>query len=452
MVYPKISIFKQETTESYLKAALETEDFLSRHAHVTEQGTWWDLAGEQPKQVDKVDEAFLNSRSLYSGAAGIGFFYLQLWEATGEEDWLETAKDAAEYLIQTYTKDYAASHPGFHGGASGEVWFADRLYEATDDRKYLTYAKQVAEDVWEAAVKEADGTAHWQGTSDYMGDAGALVTWLDLAEVTRDSIYVERAGKVLDYVVSLKKEEEDGTVYWKLFDVHDFFPPVPAGGIIPNFAHGTAGVVFMLTRYYEAVKDPKYLDLAERGFRYLQKIAVRDGDAAIVPYVYFGEEKPPYHVFYLGFCHGPVGDAITARELYRVTGNSSYVDSVRHLTAALLKAGVPERRSAGYWNDCICCGSSGVLLHFLDGMKLSQDDTEKEHYRKLAEETADKLIHDSYQDEEGRRWYNAWTRVEPWNVQSHLGLFDGAAGSASALLSLYGAEKGIPVTQLLDFA
>ena len=43
------------------------------------------------------------------------------------------------------------------------------------------------------------------------------------------------------------------------------------------------------------------------------------------------------------------------------------------------------------------------------------------------------------------------TRVIPWNVDSHLGLYIGSAGSASALLSLYAAIKGIELTGLYEF-
>ena len=206
-------------------------------------------------------------------------------------------------------------------------------------------------------------------------------------------------------------------------------------------------MVYLLTKYYEASKDENYLSYAKKGFSFLENIAVKDGDSAIVPYIYWKDTGKAYDIFYLSLCHGPVGTAIVAKELYQATGDKEYIEFYRKLTNALVKAGVPNIRSAGYWNDCICCGSSGVLLHFIDGIDTIGD----EKYERLAKETARKLIGDAFKDDKGIRWYNAWTRVIPWNVDSHLGLYIGAAGSASALLSLYGKLENKEITSIVEF-
>ena len=130
-----------------------------------------------------------------------------------------------------------------------------------------------------------------------------------------------------------------------------------------------------------------------------------------------------------------------------MTKDQKYLEFYKRLSNALEQAGVTYKRSAGYWNDCICCGSSGVLLHFIDGMQW----TDEPKYKKLATGVADKLVGDAYKNEEGTRWYNAWTRVMPWNVDAHIGLYMGSAGAGSALLSLYGALTGTKVSQIYEF-
>ena len=57
----------------------------------------------------------------------------------------------------------------------------------------------------------------------------------------------------------------------------------------------------------------------------------------------------------------------------------------------------------------------------------------------------------AFVDENGRRWYDAWTRVTQWDVDSNLGLFVGDSGNASALLSLYAKNKGIKISTLPEF-
>ena len=280
-----------------------------------------------------------------------------------------------------------------------------------------------------------------------MGDGSTAAYWLYIAQLTDNPIYINYAKKLIDYILTFRTELPDGMVYWRFFDIHDYFPELPAGGILPNFAHGTAGVVYLLTKYYEATEDESYLDIAKAGFAFLENIAVKEDDAAIVPYLYLLQEQRVFDVFYLSLCHGPVGDAVVAKELYKATNDSRYLDFYKRLSNALERAGVTYKRSAGYWNDCICCGSAGVFLHFIDGYKL----TGEEAYKRLALGVADKLIGDAYKNEEGSRWYNAWTRVMPWNVDAHIGLYMGSAGPASALLSLYGALTDTEITPIFEF-
>ncbi len=446
MAYWKINVFQQTDTEEYLRAAIETAEWIKKQEITDEKGKRWKISGTEGKVPDKAESSFLTDRSLYSGAAGIGFFFIQLYEATKEEKYLEEAKGAAGYLINTYQSSLG-ENPGIHSGIAGEGLFLEALYAKTGDEAYRKQVIRIADDSYKAALRENDGI-HWNGYFDYMGDGGVIAYWLYVAELTGEKKYAGYAKEALDSILKLKVRNDDGSVYFKLFDPHDYFNTVPEGGVVPNFAHGTAGIVYLLAKYYEQTKDKAYLDEAVKGVGFLKQIAVDDGDASIVPYIYLEKEKRPYDVFYLGYCHGPVGDGITFKELYKATGDVQYLNYYERLTNALIKAGVPDKRSAGYWNDCICCGSSGVLLHFIYGSEIAPD---KEKYLAYAKRTAAKLVNDAYSDEDGRRWYNAWTRIKPWDTDSHIGLFVGAAGSASALLSLYGELKGIEISPLFEY-
>ena len=62
-----------------------------------------------------------------------------------------------------------------------------------------------------------------------------------------------------------------------------------------------------------------------------------------------------------------------------------------------------------------------------------------------------KILQIKYTDSEGNRWYDAWTRVKPWDVDAHLGLFVGAAGNASALLSYYSDKTGKKITPVFEY-
>jgi hypothetical protein len=45
-------------------------------------------------------------------------------------------------------------------------------------------------------------------------------------------------------------------------------------------------------------------------------------------------------------------------------------------------------------------------------------------------------------DGQGLRWYQAWTRVKPWEVNSETGYSIGAAGIGASLLHVHLAEQG----------
>lgn len=441
----RISIYKENTADDYLNTALDVAKWIKKYEVTKTIGKSWKISsGAGSNEGDDLANK-MTDRSIYSGAAGVGYFYLQLFEATDDKQYLDEAIEAAEYLLDTFHEELGVK-PGIHGGITGEGFFTEALYKKTGEQKYHDYAIKVGDVAYKTAYKE-NGLIHWDSLVDYMGDGSTAAYWLYLAKLTGEQKYVEYAKQLLDYILTFKTDLPDGTAYWKFLDIHHYFPELPEGGILPNFAHGTAGVVYLLTKYYEATNDEKYLDIAKAGFQFLVNIAINKEDASIVPYLYLPDADEPFDVFYLSLCHGPAGDGVVAKELYKATGDEKYLDFYKRLSNALNQAGVTYKRSPGYWNDCICCGSAGVFLHFVDGLKLTGED----EYKRLAIGVADKLVGDAYKNAEGTRWYNAWTRVMPWNVDAHIGLYMGSAGAASALLSLYGALTGKKITQIFEF-
>ena len=95
-------IFNVIDTEDYLKAAKHTADWITAHEVTDVQGTSWAVSCRQGKERDDVETVYLSNRTLYSGASGIGFFFIQLYEVTGEQKYLDEAKKGADYLIASY--------------------------------------------------------------------------------------------------------------------------------------------------------------------------------------------------------------------------------------------------------------------------------------------------------------------------------------------------------------
>ena len=268
--WDNLLLFKKNSAEDYLKTAQNVAAWLKKYEVKKLAGKSWEIrSGAGSDEGDDLASK-MTDRSIYSGAAGIGFFYIQLYEATDDKQYLDEAVEAAEYLLGTFQKELGVK-PGIHGGITGEGFFAETLYQKTGEQKYRDYAIQVGDVAYETAVKE-DGKIHWDNLVDYMGDGSTAVYWLQLAEITGDQKYVTYAKEL---------------------------------------------IVYLLTKYYEASKDGSYLDIAKAGFEFLTNIAIQKEDGAIVPYLYLPDSDEPWDVFYLSICHGPVGDAIVAKELYQ---------------------------------------------------------------------------------------------------------------------------------------
>ena len=225
-----------------------------------------------------------------------------------------------------------------------------------------------------------------------------------------------------------------------------------------NLAHGTSGVGWALTILYNATKDKRFLDAAIEAARYIEGIAVGDDKAALVPYLDSLERGPSTEFYYLSTCHGPAGTTLLFQGLYKITGDKEWLDWTLKLSRGIIKAGAPEIFSRGYWqSQSLCCGTPGLVEHFISVYKLTNNKEFLEYARRAAKtvigqsfvEDADGNI---YKQKKLRRWSGAWWRTIPTDVHSYTGLYIGTAGNAWALLSLAAVEKNEKLIDLIEYS
>jgi hypothetical protein len=199
---------------------------------------------------------------------------------------------------------------------------------------------------------------------------------------------------------------------------------------------GTAGVAFVLARLYEETGDERFRDAAREGEAHIEGLASVEDDAALL----FFREPDEMSLFYLGYCGGPVGTARLPYQMYKITGDQRYLEWAERFARGIMKSGAPEQQTPGLWNVvCQCCGTAGIL-DFFTSLWIA---TGKETYRDFARRVADVTLGRGTRVEpDGRRWYQAWTRVEPHNVTAETGYMIGAAGVGSAFLRFHLAEQG----------
>jgi lantibiotic modifying enzyme len=198
---------------------------------------------------------------------------------------------------------------------------------------------------------------------------------------------------------------------------------------MPNFSHGTAGIAYFLTELYAETKDKRFLDASLAGAKYLLSVAKTDGDTCLV----FHNEPDGRDLYYLGWCHGPVGTARLFYALCGATGDRSWLDWVRKEANAIIQAGIPDKESPGFWNnDGICCGLAGVGEFFLDLGRALNDAS----YRAFAERVAARLLAKARVEDGRMSWLQAEHRVRPDFLVAQTGYMQGAAGIGMFLLRL----------------
>lgn len=387
-------IFQKNTAEDYLKAAIDTAEWIDTLAIKTEYGRIWQALPEGQDGY-REDVPLFTPKSMYDGSAGIGIFFIRLYEATGDTRWLTEAEEAAAHIIATkvgvewYQTTLHSEVKGIipvpgwaagpYNGPVGEAYFLEDLYQVTGKQAYRDYVLYVADVLLEATVTDKRGL-HWSDQEDITADGGFIV-FLDI-------LYRETGIK-------------------------------------------------------------KYLELAKEGLTYAMNIAVGDETGRLIPYQDHPVTGPTYDKYYLSTCHGPVGSTLAFRELYEITGEEIYRNWTIELSRGIVRAGAPEKHSWGFWNcQCQCCGTAGILEHFA---AMYEYTGEKEFYDYMIR-TADVMLSDSDHRTPGlRTWYDSWWRTIPTRVVSYPGLYVGVAGCASSLLRTYAALTGKKLTNLYEY-
>ncbi len=241
----------------------------------------------------------------------------------------------------------------------------------------------------------------------------ATGAWLDLAA---------RAGTRLAEL----GRPENGGLKWAMD------PSFPR--LMPNFSHGTAGIAYFLAALYRETRRPEFLEAALAGAKYLLSVAKTDGDSCLI----FHDEPDNKELYYLGWCHGPVGTARLFFLLAEVSGDRTWLDWVRRSANGLLASGIPEQETPGFWNNAgICCGLAGVGEFFLDLSKALGDRA----YLEFSKRVAARLLARSTVERGRMFWLQAEHRTRPDYLFAQTGYMQGAAGIGTFLFRLADADR-----------
>jgi lantibiotic modifying enzyme len=398
----------------YLDAAEKAASWVQSSEIKIPEGLVW--------PADPKDSRSVNA-TLYAGTPGVVLFFLQAYASTGKEEYLRQARGGADALLPAVSSEKGM---GLYEGLSGILFAVEETFKATGDEKYRRSFLDGMERVRAGAVRKGAGV-EWSTVTDIIsGSAGTGLFLIYAFQETRDPAWLDLAALAGARLIELGKPENGG-LKWAMD------PEYPR--LMPNFSHGTAGITYFLARLYQETKRREFLEPALAGARYLLSVADTKGGTCLV----FHHEPDGKGLYYLGWCHGPVGTARLFYVLNEATDDKTWLDWVRRSARALLESGLPEKETPGFWNnDGICCGLAGVGEFFLD---LSRVLGEKP-YLGFCERVTARLLAKASLDDGRMSWLQAEHRVRPDFLVAQTGYMQGAAGIGTFLLRLDAAEQG----------
>lgn len=410
----RASIGETKKDRLYLDTALKAERWIAGTAVAGPRGTAWPADPKDPKSVNP---------TLYGGNPGVVLFYLEIYAATGNKDDLKKACAGADYLISSLPEEKTM---GLYEGVAGIGFALRETYKASKQQRYQEAFLECLKRIQKEARPVGKGV-DWNGPTDIIsGSAGIGLFLLKAAAELKENSLIELASQAGARLVELGKTENGG-LKWAM---DDEFPR-----LMPNFSHGTAGVAYFLSRLYEKTRKREYLDAALAGAKYLLSVAKTGGDACLI----FHNEPDGKDLYYLGWCHGPVGTARLFYRLYRITDEASWLDWVKRSANGIMESGIPERQTPGFWNNAgICCGLAGVGDFFLSLYETTRD----KKYLDFCRRITGKLLALASSEGGGLKWVQAEHRTRPELLVAQTGLMQGAAGIGLFLLHLDAFERG----------
>jgi lantibiotic modifying enzyme len=360
--------------------------------------------------ASRPDESIEDQIDFYYGNAGTILFFRELAESTGEPGYQEIAFNGAIYMAAQMEK---VTYCGFFHGLAGMAFALDQLMRTSEDRSLLGPLNRAIEQL-QIHVQQGHSTLRSDESNDLAsGLAGIGLVLLHLAKESGKSGLLESAKVAGDRLITLAQNSPNG-IYWTLSEASTLE--------YPNFSHGTAGIGYFLAALFEATKDERYLGRALAAGAYLRSIISKAPSSnCLVPH----DQTTGRSLFYLGWCHGPAGTGRFFFRLYQLADEPAWLDLVTQQAVTLQDSGIPERQTLGYWNNVSrCCGAAGVGEFFLGLYTATKEKT----YLTFAQRIAVYLISRAERVEDGMKWTQSETRLEPDYLLAQTGLMQGAAG------------------------
>lgn len=210
-------LYKKTGDDKYLKIARSIADYIISQEQCSKGGNiFW--------KANDLSQVGMPEGSIYPGlshgTAGIAYALAVLYEYDRQENQIETAKSAAEYLLEIadtvgegllipylYTdddnKDWKNKYYlGFCHGPAGTALLFYKLYQITKDVSYLETVKKLSQGIIELRAPELNSWGLWDSKCWCCGTPGLVEHFVWMYSITGEEKYLSYARRSAARVIA----------------------------------------------------------------------------------------------------------------------------------------------------------------------------------------------------------------------------------------------------------
>lgn len=297
------------------------------------------------------------SLDLFNGSAGLIIFYLRLYDHCRLPIYLDACKAAADSLL-THPAVLRQPYYTLYTGATGLLYLCIKMYEATGATGYLQRALELAGH-FEQGIFE-------QVTQDDLisGNAGNILVLTYLHAHTKDHSLIPLIRRLSDKMILHARIAPQGLRWGHVKKSYD---------CLTGFSHGAAGIAYALMQAAQYFGDEglqylagqaldyemRYYDRAANNWLDLRLTSTRLYEADIMDWEISDFRK--YASDANSWAHGAAGVGLARLYAWQVTGHERYA---RHAQLVVQRS-LQDLQSLKRGDFTLCSGYGGIAAFLL---------------------------------------------------------------------------------------
>lgn len=409
----------------YLEEAIRIGDEILQRVEKTADGYTWKTMYSTGEQ----DITWEISESLYSGTAGIVYYFLELYKRTNDDRYLDAVVEGAGWL-ENYCAANKTDYYAFYTGRMGVAYLMLVLADFFKDDGYKAKALKIAEgcEAFLSMDRKIDDLIN--------GSSGALLGLLHLHAATGDEGILKNIEKYTKHLIQRINITPHG-FYWDRSGTN-------IRGLC-GFSHGAAGIGYVFLELGRYFGNDSFYWIAENAFAYENHFYHEpfsnwpDFRRGFYNEKTLDENRDKYlngkkDYFTLpgdmsAWCHGAPGIGLSRVRACEVLKNEQYKQDLDKAIEKTISATLDTSLSGG---SCILChGVGGNAILFLEAGRILND----KKYRELAIQAGDRAL--AYK-EKNEKYLSGYSFAGPIN---DISLFMGDSGIGYFYLLLSDQEQ-----------